>query len=150
MYQRNFGRHRTGARYLALALATVVGLGLATAQGLTGSPWTFTAIAEAGPAMVIGATSGSGQAGTVGTALAKPFVVTVSDANNNPVAGVSVTFAVATGGGSVSATTVATDDQGQAATTLTLGTRAVFTKRHPSHSPEDAYSILFSKKALIL
>src|SRR5439155_15568484 len=53
-----------------------------------------------------------------------PLVVTVKDLNNNPVSGFTVTFAVTAGGGSLSATSVATNAAGQAQTTLTLGTVA--------------------------
>ena len=65
--------------------------------------------------------SGDNQTGTVGTALANPFVVKVTDANGDPVAGVAVTFAVTAGSGAVTATQVDTDAQGLASSTLTLG-----------------------------
>jgi hypothetical protein len=69
-------------------------------------------------------TSGNNQSGAVGATLANPFVVTVMDANMNPVAGVTVTFAVTAGGGTLSATSVATSSQGTAASTLKLGATA--------------------------
>jgi adhesin/invasin len=68
--------------------------------------------------------SGDNQSGTVGTVLPSAFVVIVKDANGNPVGGVSVVFAVAAGGGSVSATSATTGSDGKASTTLTLGTTA--------------------------
>jgi len=55
---------------------------------------------------------------TVGTVIG-PIEVLVTDADTLPVQGVSVTFA-ATGGATLGVTTVATDAQGQALTTLTL------------------------------
>jgi uncharacterized protein (TIGR03437 family) len=55
----------------------------------------------------------------VGTAL-PPLQVLVSDGNQNPLAGIPVTFAVTTGGGSVSAGTVFTNPAGIASTVLTL------------------------------
>ena len=64
---------------------------------------------------------GDGQTGTVGTALASPLVVSVTDANNNGVPGVSVTWQAAQGGGSVSSETVKTGSNGQASVTRTLG-----------------------------
>ena len=78
--------------------------------------------------------SGDAQTGATSTALANPFVVEVKDGGSQvwdssarryvrtPVAfeGVPVTFAV-TGGGTLSATSVATDATGRAQTTLTLG-----------------------------
>ena len=55
------------------------------------------------------------------TRLKSPFVVVVKDGASHVFAGVPVTFAVTAGGGSISATTVATDDTGKAQTTLTTG-----------------------------
>ena len=69
-------------------------------------------------------TSGNGQNGPAGSPVAAAFVVTVEDANHNPVAGVTVEFVVTAGGGSVSVPSVATDALGQAQTTLTLGSTA--------------------------
>ncbi|MBA3393087.1 MAG: Ig-like domain-containing protein [Deltaproteobacteria bacterium] len=93
----------------------------ANASGLTGSPVTFTATGTAGAATQIAIVSGNNQSATVGTALAMPLVVGVKDANGNPVSGISVAFAVATGGGSLSATTATTNAAGQAQSTLTVG-----------------------------
>jgi adhesin/invasin len=98
----------------------------ATSAGLTGSPVTFTATGSAGTASTIALNAGDGQTATVNTAVATAPSVIVKDGNGNPVAGVSVTFAVATGGGTVVPTTaVATDANGvAAATSWTLGTTA--------------------------
>jgi adhesin/invasin len=96
----------------------------ATATGLAGSPVTFTATGNAGPAKTIALTSGNNQNGAAGSALASPLVVTVTDANANPVSGFAVTFAVTAGGGTLSVTSVATNIQGQAQTALTLGATA--------------------------
>ena len=68
--------------------------------------------------------SGDGQIGTVGTALANPFVVKVEDQNRRGYAGLPVTFSVTAGGGSLSALTDTTDATGQAETILTLGPTA--------------------------
>ena len=65
--------------------------------------------------------SGDAQESTSGAALAIPFVVEAMDANGKPMQGVSVTFAVTTGRGTLSATTATTDPTGKAQTTLTLG-----------------------------
>ena len=67
--------------------------------------------------------SGVKQKAPAGTALKRPFVVTVRDENGEPYAGAVVTFAVTAGGGTLSVTTDTTDASGNAATTLTLGTR---------------------------
>jgi hypothetical protein len=68
----------------------------------------------------IASISGSGQIGTVGTALANPLVVVVTDANGNAVPHVSVTWQ-AQGGGSVSSETVETGSDGHASVTRILG-----------------------------
>ena len=65
--------------------------------------------------------SGDEQEGTVGAALAKPFVVSVLDQNGSAFAGAVVTFSVTAGGGTLSATTATTDANGRARSTLTLG-----------------------------
>ena len=64
--------------------------------------------------------SGDGQTGQVGTTLADPLVVEVTDEDGNPVAGVDVQWA-AGGGGSVSDDIVATDDDGRSAVQRVLG-----------------------------
>ena len=65
--------------------------------------------------------SGSDQQDAPGTTLASPFVVEVRDQCNNPLPEVQVTFSVTSGGGVVSATSVMTDNNGRAESTLTLG-----------------------------
>ena len=68
--------------------------------------------------------SGDTQQGSSGTALAQPFVVEVRDGDSTAFAGVPVTFAVTTGGGTLSATSTTTDANGRAESTLTLGNTA--------------------------
>src|SRR5205085_1829945 len=55
---------------------------------------------------------------------AMPLVVVVKDASGNPVPAIAVTFAVTGGGGTITATSVATDSSGRAQTTLTVGNMA--------------------------
>jgi adhesin/invasin len=94
----------------------------ATAAGLTGSPLTFTATGTAGAATQIAINAGNNQTGTVGTAVAIAPSVIVKDASNNPIGGVTVTFAVASGGGSVTPLSATTDASGIAtAGSWTLG-----------------------------
>ena len=50
-----------------------------------------------------------------------PFVVEVQDEDGEPLAGHRVTFSVTAGGGSLSETSAAADEDGRAQTTLTLG-----------------------------
>ena len=89
----------------------------ATVTGLTGSPLTFSATA----AKVIAKTSGDGQTGLPGTQLPSPLSVTVTDGASHSVQGITVSWAVATGGGSVSAPTSVTDASGIATINATLG-----------------------------
>lgn len=68
--------------------------------------------------------SGDKQSGTVGTNLPNPLVVQVADSSGNLQVGVTVNFAVTSGGGSVSPTSAVTNASGRASTVLTLGTIA--------------------------
>ena len=54
-------------------------------------------------------------------ALAKPFVVEAQDANGATLAGISVTFTVTRGGGTLSVTSTTTEANGRVENTLTLG-----------------------------
>ncbi len=65
--------------------------------------------------------SGDNQEGSIGKALVNPFVVEVRDQNDSPLEGVTVSFAVTSGGGSLSAASAMTDTNGRAESTLTLG-----------------------------
>ena len=65
--------------------------------------------------------SGNNQRRTPGGTLANPFVVEVQDENGLALAGVTVTFAVVAGGGTLSTTSTTTDGNGRAQSTLTLG-----------------------------
>lgn len=92
----------------------------ATVEGL--APVTFTLASSAGPASAIGTFSGSGQFGAPGSTLSAPLVVRVTDAGGNVKPGVAVTFAVASGGGSLSSTTATTNASGLATSgSWTLG-----------------------------
>ena len=73
------------------------------------------------PADALVKVSGDTQSGTPGNALAAPFVVEVQDEDGEPIAGHRVTFSVTAGGGSLSETSAAADEDGRAETTLTLG-----------------------------
>src|SRR5262249_37739418 len=63
---------------------------------------TFSSTAAAAAKIVVNA--GQGQSAVAGSAVATAPSVLVTDANDNPVAGVTVTFAVASGGGSLTGT----------------------------------------------
>lgn len=68
-------------------------------------------------------TAGDGQVGDAGQALAT-LEVTVLDQSNTPVAGVAVSWAAASGGGSVNPASAVTGADGKATTTRTLGPNA--------------------------
>ena len=65
--------------------------------------------------------SGDVQEGLPGAVLENPYVVEVRDQSDKPLQGVQVTFSVSGGGGTLSATSVTTNAQGRAQSTLTLG-----------------------------
>ena len=65
--------------------------------------------------------SGDNQDGYLNSRLIEPFVVTARDVDDEPVAGIQVTFQVITGNGNLSIKNPWTDSEGQAQTFLTLG-----------------------------
>ncbi|MCE2440174.1 MAG: hypothetical protein J4F39_12200, partial [Candidatus Latescibacteria bacterium] len=69
--------------------------------------------------------SGDDQHSQAGSALAKPFVVEVTDRVGVPVSGAEVTFTVIVGGGSLSVENATTDADGRAESVLTLGPEPV-------------------------
>ncbi len=110
-----------------LTLGTTAGSNSVTATIATGTTKvaTFTATGVAASADSISIDDGNSQSGTVATALSNPFVVLVKDAHNNVVAGVTVSWAVASGGGSLSLTSSISGADGIATgPILTLGTAA--------------------------
>lgn len=73
------------------------------------------------PASQLVISSGDAQTAPLGTALGAPIVVRTLASDNVPVAGVVVTFAVLTGGGSLSVSTDTSDANGEVSTSWTLG-----------------------------
>ena len=65
--------------------------------------------------------SGDNQEGPTAQALANPFIIEAHDGTGIPLVGVTAKFTVLTGGGSLSATSLSTNSDGRAASTLTLG-----------------------------
>jgi hypothetical protein len=114
------------------AVATVSNTGLVTAQGAGQAQVTVTAgavTAIAGVSVVptpaaLKRISGNDQTGVAGQPLPQPLVVEVNDALDHPIAGVSVTFTVTQGGGSVQPGSGATGADGRVSTTFTLGSGA--------------------------
>ena len=85
-------------------------------------PVRFTLTASLPPAQLV-KISGDAQTGDTGARLKKAFVVEALDKNGGPVSGATVKFAVTAGGGKLSTTSVTTDSNGRAQTTLTLGSQ---------------------------
>lgn len=75
---------------------------------------TFNATGIAGPAALLTISAGDNQTATVGSAVPIPPAVLVQDANGNPKAGVTVTFSVGQGGGSVTGATPTSNSAGVA------------------------------------
>jgi Bacterial Ig domain/Bacterial Ig-like domain (group 1) len=94
---------------------------LASADGLAGSPVTFTSTANAGNASRIEIVSGDGQQAPAGTQLPQDLVVRVLDQDGNPVTGRPVQWVIGKGGGTVNPETSQTNSQGQASTKWILG-----------------------------
>lgn len=86
-------------------------------------PATFTLHALPASANGLSIVSGDNQSAPAGSPLPAPLVVKVTDAFGNPVAGVTVTWSTV-GGGSLTASTSQTGDDGQTSVQLTLGTAA--------------------------
>lgn len=95
----------------------------ATIGGLAGSTVTFTLTGLAGPATQLKLSTGNGQTAGVGTPLPIAYAVVAQDQYNNAVGGVTVTWTVTQGGGSVSSPTSQTAATSGAATVIhTMGT----------------------------
>ncbi|HYC50739.1 MAG TPA: hypothetical protein VEB19_06510 [Gemmatimonadaceae bacterium] len=99
------------------------GTAIVTATLPTGVAGSATVSVVAPPAS-LALVSGGNQSGITGSVLPQPIVVEVRASDNLPSAGISVTFAVTAGGGSVNPTTAVTGTDGRASTVLTLGTAA--------------------------
>jgi hypothetical protein len=110
----------TGLAQATRILGTVAGPATATAEAGGGSA-VFTATALSGPATHMIKSAGDVQTGAPGLPLPVPFAVLVQDQYNNPVANVTVDWAVTAGGGQLSSASSASDGLGVARTTLTLG-----------------------------
>ena len=68
--------------------------------------------------------SGDTQRGYPGKTLENPFIVEVRDTENSVLEDIDVTFAITAGDGTLSETTVITDKNGRAESTLTLGSQS--------------------------
>jgi adhesin/invasin len=106
------------------SLGTTAGANALSASSgtLSGSPVSFAATGTAGAPANIAKNGGDGLSAHVGTPVGVAPSVKVTDAFNNPVSGVTITFAVASGGGSIANSSATTDASGIASVgTWTLG-----------------------------
>ena len=105
-------------------LGPTVGLNtlIATATGVADTV-TFSATSVAGAAAQMLLDSGDAQTDTVGATLGAPYAVLIADVNGNPVSGVTVSWAVTAGGGSIGGLSTS-DGGGIAVATHTLGQTA--------------------------
>jgi hypothetical protein len=101
------------ARRLVVGLVATAFSASCSATPDTGTP--------AGPPAAIASFAGDQQTGLVGSTLVSPLTVKVTDATGAAVSGVTVTWTVTDGGGTVAPTTSTTDASGRAITVLTLG-----------------------------
>ena len=106
--------------------------GLLLAKDSTGIPLAvFQAVEKTGRALIgptlllitpgLSKISGDNQKGLSGAVLANPFIIEVRDENLAVLEGISVTFTVIAGNGTLSVTSATTDENGRAQSTLTLG-----------------------------
>jgi len=95
-------------------LGTTAGPDALNASADTLTAVTFTAPGTAGAAAALTKSAGDNQNATPGTLVAVPPSVTVTDAYGNPKSNVVVTFAVASGGGSVTGATATSNAAGVA------------------------------------
>jgi plastocyanin len=117
----NVATSATGHSKVRYTYGTTAGAQTATATvtGLVGSPVTITFQATAGTATNIVKTTGDG--GTAPPSSQVNYTVTARDANNNPKQGVTIDWAVATGGGSITPAQNTTGASGTATAQRTLG-----------------------------
>ncbi|MEO7367802.1 MAG: Ig-like domain-containing protein [Gemmatimonadaceae bacterium] len=84
----------------------------ASSGTLTGSPFTFNASAVPAPPTTIGLAAGDGQSAVAGKPVPIPPTIKVTDADGLGVANVAVTFAVRSGGGSITGANAVTNSVG--------------------------------------
>jgi adhesin/invasin len=115
------GADGTASTQLTLGSAAGANAVEARSSAVPGGVVLFTATGFADSATRLVDNTVGTMTGIAGSALSAPFVVTALDASGNPVPGTAITFAVTAGGGTLSTVTIATDLDGRAVTTLTLG-----------------------------
>ncbi len=113
-----------GRASTSLRLGTTIGPNTVRATLGQLVPVIFTASATAAPPTKLTQVGGDGQSAVVGTQLPLQLSAQVTDAVGNPKPGVLVTFAVTSGGGTLSTTSAISDPTGTASVRWTLGSIA--------------------------
>jgi hypothetical protein len=114
----------TGAASVSWTLGAIAGANTLTATGVSHTV-TFTATAVGPSGLNIANHAGDGQTATAGTMLAIAPAAQVTDQGGHPVAGVTVSFSVTAGQGSIAGATQVTDANGVATVgSWTLGPAA--------------------------
>jgi hypothetical protein len=108
----------------------------------------FAAIASASAASKFSKVSGDNQTAVAGSVLADSLVVRVSDADNNPVPGVQVSWAV-TGNGAVSSPTTTSGADGRTGVKWTLGATAGAQGVTATAAPLPSAPVSFSATATV-
>lgn len=94
--------------------------------------------------------SGNNQSGASSSALSAPLSVRVRTATNQNVAGVPITWAVASGGGNVSVPTGATDVSGTASVNFTLGAAAGAQSVTAGNASTTPTSVTFNATSIVV
>ena len=116
-----------------------------TPASVANSPRTFSITGTAGAAGKLSKSSGDAQEHTVNEQLLNDFVVLVTDTWHNPVLGETIAFA-SVGGYTLTSATAVTNENGLAATRLTLGSEAdTYTVTAAATSFE--YTVIFTATA---
>jgi len=110
-----------GRATVAWTLGTAVQPNTLKASVGTLSPVVFTATTVAGPPSTLERASFENQIVAVGSVVGPPLKVRVTDSYHNPVSGVSVSFSVVSGGGTIAPANAATDAAGFVSATWTVG-----------------------------
>lgn len=111
----------TGIASAAFRLGNTLGSQTVSVRTSSQAPIIFTMQGIPAPASQMRVQAGDGQTGQAGTDLPVALTVIVTDALENPKAGIPISFAVASGGGSVSTATSVTNAAGLASVFWTLG-----------------------------
>ncbi len=114
----------TGHAVVEWTLGPGAGQGSVTATVVGLPSQSFSAFAAAGTPAHVRIADGNGQRARVATGLPAPLSALVVDANENPVAGVAVSWSVVTGNGTITPRAATTDANGIARADWGLGTSA--------------------------